>query len=216
MLLPLAPLGDGERIDRHSPSFTVAGVRGNASTTEQCRRMGVSMYPPDDLKTAARRLRAALAEDGVSVSHGRALDLVARQLGMRDWNICSARLRRELLVEAVAILRVVDAAEAIRFYRDHLGFTVEFEHRFAPDLPLYVRVRRGHVAIDLSEHHGDGTPGSVVWIETTDVRALLADLRSRPHPRLRPDVDDDAPGGPTLEVTDPWGNVVRFAQASSR
>ncbi|MFC0101204.1 hypothetical protein ACFFKH_27310 [Micromonospora marina] len=29
---------------------------------------------------------------------------------------------------------------------------------------------------------------------------------------MRPGIDADAPGGPTLQVTDPYGNVLRFAQ----
>ena len=45
------------------------------------------------LKAQARRLSAAMAEDGVSVSHSRALELIARQLGERDWNTLSARLK---------------------------------------------------------------------------------------------------------------------------
>ena len=39
-----------------------------------------------DYKTHARRLRDALAAEGVDVSHSRALELVARQNGARDWN----------------------------------------------------------------------------------------------------------------------------------
>jgi len=44
-----------------------------------------------DYKTHARRLRDALAAEGVAVSHGKALDIVARQHGARDWNTLSAR-----------------------------------------------------------------------------------------------------------------------------
>jgi hypothetical protein len=43
-----------------------------------------------DYKTQAKRLRAALADDGVAVSHSRALELVARLHGVRDWNTLSA------------------------------------------------------------------------------------------------------------------------------
>jgi catechol 2,3-dioxygenase-like lactoylglutathione lyase family enzyme len=99
------------------------------------------------------------------------------------------------------------------FYVDYLGFTVEFEHRFAPDLPRYVRVARDAARLDLSEHHGDGTPGTVVWIPVADVTRLADDLVSRAWPTSRPAVDHDAPGGPTVEVIDPNGNVLRFCQA---
>ena len=40
----------------------------------------------DALKAQARRLRQALAEDGDFISHGEALELLARQMGFRDWN----------------------------------------------------------------------------------------------------------------------------------
>lgn len=42
------------------------------------------------LKQQARRLRAALADDGDFVSHGEALELVARQYGARNWNTLRA------------------------------------------------------------------------------------------------------------------------------
>ncbi|MGY6710061.1 MAG: glyoxalase superfamily protein [Rhizobiaceae bacterium] len=44
-----------------------------------------------DYKTHARRLRDALAADGMEVSHSRALELVARQNGVRDWNTLVAK-----------------------------------------------------------------------------------------------------------------------------
>lgn len=46
-----------------------------------------------EFKAQARRLSAALAEDGVTLSHSRALELVARQQGVRDWNTLSARVK---------------------------------------------------------------------------------------------------------------------------
>lgn len=44
-----------------------------------------------DYKSHARRLRDALAADGITVSHGKALELVARQNGARDWNTLAAK-----------------------------------------------------------------------------------------------------------------------------
>lgn len=43
-----------------------------------------------DFKHQARRLRQALSEEGITISHGKALDLVARQSGTRDWNTLAA------------------------------------------------------------------------------------------------------------------------------
>ncbi|MCK4206048.1 hypothetical protein J3U99_14820 [Brucella pituitosa] len=44
-----------------------------------------------DFKHRARRLRQALGEEGINISHGKALDLVARQSGTRDWNTLAAQ-----------------------------------------------------------------------------------------------------------------------------
>lgn len=44
------------------------------------------MAPLAELKAQARRLRAQLRETGVEVTHSRSLELLARQLGARDWN----------------------------------------------------------------------------------------------------------------------------------
>lgn len=120
--------------------------------------------------------------------------------------------KRPDLGTPVPVVRIFDQAAAYDFYLDYLGFAVEWEHRFEPELPLYARIRRDKTVLDLSEHHGDGTPGTVLWIPVKDVWALHAELHATTYPKLRPGVDPDAPGGPTLTVLDPFGNSIRFAQ----
>lgn len=116
----------------------------------------------------------------------------------------------------VPILRMFDVAAAYDFYLDDLGFAVEWEHRFEPDLPLYARIRRDDLVLDLSEHHGDGTPGTALWIPVGDVEALHRELAAKRHPRSRPGIERDAPGGPTVTVLDPSGNELRFCQPTRR
>jgi catechol 2,3-dioxygenase-like lactoylglutathione lyase family enzyme len=60
--------------------------------------------------------------------------------------------------------------KAREFYQDFLGFTLDWEHRFAPDLLRYAQVSRSGVALHLSEHHGDASPGStvLVWLTGLD------------------------------------------------
>ena len=43
-----------------------------------------------DLKAQAKRLRQSLALQGTEVSHGKALELLAAQMGHRDWNTLHA------------------------------------------------------------------------------------------------------------------------------
>jgi catechol 2,3-dioxygenase-like lactoylglutathione lyase family enzyme len=103
---------------------------------------------------------------------------------------------------------------ALPFYVDYLGFQLDWEHRFEPGLPLYVQVSRSQAVLHLSEHHGDGSPHGVVWFPVADVLGLHKELSTRPNAPIRPGIDADAPGGPTMEVIDPYGNKLRFAQPS--
>ncbi|WP_323761517.1 glyoxalase superfamily protein [Maricaulis sp.] len=45
----------------------------------------------DALKAQAKRLRKALEAEGNFVSHGESLELLAHQMGYRDWNTLSAK-----------------------------------------------------------------------------------------------------------------------------
>nr|WP_267883124.1 glyoxalase superfamily protein [Streptomyces novaecaesareae] len=115
----------------------------------------------------------------------------------------------------VPVLRVMSVAQALPFYLDYLGFALDWEHRFEPGLPLYVQVSRSSAVLHLSEHHGDGGPNGAVWIPVRDVAALHRELLARPNAPVRPGISPDAPGGPTLQVIDPYGNILRFAQPPS-
>lgn len=174
----------------------------------------------DQAKKLAKLLREDLAAAGIAIPHSLALELIAHQLGTKDWNVLAALTSRAGSPTApdispgVPVLRVMSVAQALPFYLDYLGFTLDWEHRFEPGLPLYVQVSRSSAVLHLSEHHGDGSPNSTVWIPVRDVAALHKELLARPHAPLRPGIDPDAPGGPTLQVIDPYGNNLRFTQPS--
>lgn len=109
----------------------------------------------------------------------------------------------------VPILRIFPGGEAQRFYRDFLGFTIDWEHRFEPGLPLYLQVSREGCVLHLSEHHGDATPGSAVRIEVDDVAELQRQwLASDVYP-LRIGLDQQ-PWGDDLSMPDPFGNRLIF------
>ena len=90
----------------------------------------------------------------------------------------------------IPILRSFDEAKAREFYLDYLGFSVDFEHRFAPDLPLYMAVSRAGMILHISEHYGDAMPGGAVFIETTGLRAFHAELTAKKYKFLRPGIED--------------------------
>lgn len=109
----------------------------------------------------------------------------------------------------VPILRIFDVAKAREFYVDYLGFTVDWEHRFSETAPLYLQVSKEALTLHLSEHHGDGTPGTAVYVKTQGVRSYHAQLHSKDYPYLKPGVNTDEIGT-CLTVIDPFGNTLRF------
>ncbi|GAA5048095.1 glyoxalase superfamily protein [Nocardia callitridis] len=117
----------------------------------------------------------------------------------------------------IPVQRIFDVTKAYGFYRDYLGFVVDWEYRF-DDLPgggpLYAQVSRASMTLHLSEHHGDGTPGTVLWIAVHNVDALHAELADVEYGFARPGAPEDGPGGRGFELIDPFGNVLRFAQSS--
>lgn len=111
--------------------------------------------------------------------------------------------------KVVPILRIFDPEKARQFYVDYLGLKVDWEHRFGEGAPLYMQVSRGALVLHLSEHHGDGTPGSAVYIETRGVRALHGELQAKQYPYLNPGIEVDEIGT-CLTLLDPFGNTLRL------
>jgi len=115
------------------------------------------------------------------------------------------------------ILRSFDERRAKRFYVDFLGFEVVFEHRFEPGAPLYMGLRNGDCALHLSEHYGDGTPGSSVRIPVDDVRAFARELREKNFENARPGEPELQEWG-SWEITihDPASNCLTFYTEAER
>lgn len=110
----------------------------------------------------------------------------------------------------IPVLRIFSVDKAREFYIDYLGFTIDWEHRFADDLPLYMQVSRDGFVLHLSEHHGDATPGSRAFIVTNGIEALHEELAAKSYGYLRPELQDAPWGARVLEVTDPFGNRITF------
>ncbi|RST31715.1 VOC family protein [Sphingomonas ginkgonis] len=109
------------------------------------------------------------------------------------------------------ILRSFDETKTRRFYLDFLGFELVFEHRFAPDLPLYLGLRSGDCQLHLSEHFGDCSPGARVRIPVDDVRAFAAALRAKNYENARPGEPERMDWGSwELTIHDPSGNRLTF------
>ena len=113
----------------------------------------------------------------------------------------------------IPILRIFSVERAREFYVDYLGFHVDWEHRFEPNLPLYMQISRDGLVLHLSEHHGDGSPGANIHIDFEGVRELHAELGAKNYNHLRPGLQEDSPWGTVqLNLIDPFGNRLGFGE----
>src|SRR3954454_18154192 len=108
----------------------------------------------------------------------------------RAWHPTSWRTATMKLGRVTPILRIFDESKAREFYVDFLGFTVDWEHRFEPGLPLYMQVSKDDCILHLSEHFGDGSPGAHVRIATEGVDEFQEQLIAKRYKNARPGVED--------------------------
>ena len=123
--------------------------------------------------------------------------------------------RGDRFQRAVPVFRIYSLEKAREFYLDFLGFKIEWEHRFDSDAPVLMQVSRGGLAINLSEHHGDGTPGSVAYVYTTGVRELHGELDDKNYRHNRPALQEQEWGMTELTVTDPFNNRITFGERTA-
>jgi catechol 2,3-dioxygenase-like lactoylglutathione lyase family enzyme len=103
--------------------------------------------------------------------------------------------------EVIPILRVASVDRAVEWYAQ-LGFVKEWEHRFGPELPAFTSIVRGRGRIYLSEHEGDASPDTLVYIRHSQLEELAERL----------DVPIiEVPWGRELKVGDPDGNRLRIS-----
>lgn len=112
------------------------------------------------------------------------------------------------------ILRIFDETKALEFYRDFLGFRVDWEHRFEPGAPLYLQVSRGDCRLHLSEHHGDSSPGTAMRIACGDLEAYRDELLAKDYRYCRPGIQDMSYGTRDMSVNDPFGNRLIFTDSA--
>ena len=104
--------------------------------------------------------------------------------------------------ELVPIFHVKDGRATAKWYA-RLGFTLEGEHRFAPELPLYLFLRRGPNALHLSEHAGDAHPNTLVYFYVDDIDAIATEFTAEVI---------EQPWAREVHLTDPDGNRLRIGE----
>lgn len=117
---------------------------------------------------------------------------------------------------AVPIFRIFSLDKAREFYLGFLGFKIDWEHRFEPGAPVYMQISRDGLVIHLSEHHGDGTPGSIAYVYTTGVREWQRELIDKGYRHMRPGLEEQEWGMLEVTVIDPFNNRITFGEPTRK
>jgi catechol 2,3-dioxygenase-like lactoylglutathione lyase family enzyme len=115
-------------------------------------------------------------------------------------------------VRVIPILRIFSVEKAREFYLDYAGFHLDWEHRSEPTAPLYMQVSRNGLFLHLSEHYGDGSPGSSFQVDFEGVEELHAELKVKNYPYWRPGITETYWGTPRLVLLDPFGNKLQLSE----
>jgi uncharacterized glyoxalase superfamily protein PhnB len=113
-------------------------------------------------------------------------------------------------LRGIPILRIFDLDKAREFYLGFLGFQLDWEHRFEPAAPIYLQISRDGLVLHLSEHHGDACPGSTVLVQATGLEAYHREITAKGYRYMRPGLETAPWNARVMEVTDPFGNRLRF------
>lgn len=176
-----------------------------------------------DAKAMARSLRSSLQEREISLSHSECLEIVAAQFGLENWNVLSAAIEGDAggpakgtagprITSVIPILRIFSVEKAKEYYVDFLGFTIDWEHRFGENFPLYCQVSRFGAKLHLSEHHGDASPGSTVFIWIRGIADYHRELLAKNYRYNKPGLEQASWDALIMETNDPFGNRLRFSE----
>lgn len=115
----------------------------------------------------------------------------------------------------IPVLRIFDYRKAVEFYVDWLGFKINWEHTFEANSPIYMEVEREGLLLHLSEHHGDGTPGTNVFIWCEGVEAFHQEIIGKKYKYNKPGLEKTFYGSLCCTVIDPFHNMISFNEKVS-
>ncbi len=112
----------------------------------------------------------------------------------------------------IPVLRILDIAKAKEFYIDWLGFTIDWEHRFGENFPLYMQVSGHDIILHLTEHYGDCLTGARIRINMQGIETFHKQITQKNYRYYKPGIEKTEWN--TLEVCllDPFGNHLVFAE----
>jgi len=121
------------------------------------------------------------------------------------------------MAKIIPVFRVFDHAKTIEFYVSWLGCKIEWEHK-PEGAPFYMRLSIQDAGFDLSEHHGECSPGGRFTIENFQgLAAYHQQLLDKQYKYNRPGLERVEWDPTTLEMTviDPFSNRIIFNEKMS-
>lgn len=115
-------------------------------------------------------------------------------------------------LKTAPVFRIYSYDKAREFYVDFLGCKIDWEARFTPEAPAYMQVSRANMVLHLSEHHGDGTPGSLAYVYLTGVEDLHKELNAKNYRHNKPHLQQQDWGMLEMYVIDPFNNRIVFGE----
>ena len=73
-----------------------------------------------------------------------------------------------------------------------------------------MQVSRGDLTLHLSEHRGDCTPATTVFVIMSGLSEFHREIRAKRYRYLRPGIERMPWNTGVMEVLDPFGNRIRF------
>ena len=117
------------------------------------------------------------------------------------------------ILQTIPLLRIFDSVKAREFYIDYMGFTIEWEHRFEENLPLYMQIKKEGCVLHLTEHHGDCCPGATVFLRVRGLERYHQELNAKSYAYMRPGLEKTFRNSLCMEVIDPFGIRLRLDES---
>jgi uncharacterized glyoxalase superfamily protein PhnB len=117
--------------------------------------------------------------------------------------------------KVIPVLRIFDHNKAIEFYVAWLGFKIVWVHHFEENTPVYMEVEKDGITLHLSEHHGDGSPNTHVFIWCEGVEEYHKELIDKKYKYNRPGIEETFYGALAFTVNDPFNNKIIFNEKIS-
>lgn len=113
------------------------------------------------------------------------------------------------LFKGVPTFRITDYKKAMEFYVEFLGFSIDWEHKFGDNEPIYMQISKNGLVLHLSENKRFKT-GVIIFVETKGIELFHSSISKNKSKYLVPNILITNWNTKQLEIEDPFGNLLRF------